>query len=66
MKPEELEMVESIQNVLTRRRPSRVKITYEVETGGALQRREIPFVGGIFSELSGDAPGITKPELKAR
>src|SRR5579862_6593497 len=45
---------ESIQRALTRVRPPRVKITYDVETGGAIEKKELPFVVGILADLSGD------------
>ena len=47
-------MAESIQKVLTRQRPPRVKITYDVETGGAIIKTELPFVMGIIADLSGE------------
>ena len=50
-------MNESIQKWLERNRPPRVKITYDVETGGAIEQRELPFVVGIFADLSGDRSG---------
>lgn len=59
-------MSESIQKVLTRRRPPRVKITYDVETGGALEKKELPFIVGIFSDLAGQNPAAEKPPLKER
>ena len=59
-------MSESIQKVLTRRRPPRVKITYDVETGGAIEKKELPFIVGIFSDLSGPNPMAEKPALKER
>ncbi len=46
-------MSESIQHKLSRVRPPRVHITYDVEIGGAIQVRELPFVMGIMSDLSG-------------
>lgn len=36
-------MTESIQKKLLRVRPPRVKITYDVETGGAIEKNELPF-----------------------
>jgi len=36
-------MTESIQKKLLRVRPPRVKITYDVETGGAIGKKELPF-----------------------
>ena len=47
-------MNESIQQVLTRLRPPRVKITYDVETQGSIQKKTLPFVVGVISDLSGD------------
>lgn len=55
-------MSESIQKVLTRRRPPRVKITYDVETGGAMEKKELPFIVGIMADLSGDEPSYYKRE----
>jgi type VI secretion system protein ImpC len=47
-------MNESIQKWLERNRPPRVKITYDVETAGAIEKRELPFVVGLFADLSGN------------
>lgn len=46
-------MPESIQHKLSRVRPPRVHITYDVETGGAIQKKELPMVVGILADLSG-------------
>lgn len=46
-------MTDSIQKVLTRVRAPRVKITYDVETGGAIQQKELPFIIGVISDLAG-------------
>jgi len=60
-------MAESIQQVLTRVRPPRVKITYDVETGGAVEKRELAFIVGIFADLSGDRdPAVEPLPLKQR
>lgn len=56
---------ESIQKKLSRVRPPRVHITYDVETGGAIEKREIPFVVGVLSDLSGN-PETPLPPLKDR
>lgn len=53
-------MAESKQHWLDRNRPPRVQITYDVETGGAVERKEIPFVVGVMSDLSGDNTPTTK------
>jgi type VI secretion system protein ImpB len=44
---------ESSQKWLERNRPPRVQIMYEVETGGAPKKRELPLVVGILANLSG-------------
>jgi type VI secretion system protein ImpB len=44
---------ESTQKKLGRVRPPRVHITYDVHTGGAIEKRELPFVVGVLSDLSG-------------
>ena len=38
---------------MSRVRPPRVHITYDVETGGAIEKRELPFVVGVLADLSG-------------
>src|ERR1035438_6637630 len=45
-------MKQSITKKLGRVRPPRVHITYDVETGGAIEKREIPFVVGVMADLS--------------
>jgi len=60
-------MNESIQKKLLRVRPPRVKITYDVETGGAIEKKELPFIIGILADLNGDEnTTIAKPALKDR
>ena len=44
---------ESLQKKLSRERPPRVHITYDVHTDGAIEKREIPFVVGVLADLSG-------------
>ena len=58
-------MAESTQHTLDRVRPPRVQITYDVEVGGAIQKKEIPFVVGIMADLSG-MPEAPLPRLKDR
>jgi type VI secretion system ImpB/VipA family protein len=58
-------MPESIQHKLDRVRPPRVQITYDVETGGAIEKRELPLVVGILADLSGK-PEVAPAPLKAR
>jgi len=56
-------MSESTQHKLDRVRPPRVQITYDVETGDAIEKKELPFIVGILADLSGDQG---KPPLKDR
>lgn len=56
---------ESIFEKKKRVRPPRVHITYEVETGGAMVLKELPFVVGVLSDLSGQ-PKEKLPRLKER
>src|SRR6185437_17058007 len=56
-------MTESIQKKLGRVRPLRVQITYDFETGGAIEMKELPFVMGIMADLSGN-PEQPLPMLK--
>lgn len=44
---------ESLQKKIGRVRPPRVRITYDVETGAAIEKRDLPFVVGVFVDLSG-------------
>lgn len=46
-------MAESTQHKLDRVRPSRVQITYDVEIGNAIEKKELPLVVGILADLSG-------------
>jgi len=56
---------ESLQHKLDRVRRPRVHLTYDVEIGGAIQQKEIPFVLGVLSDLSGK-PDAPLPRLKDR
>lgn len=58
-------MAESQQHKLDRVRPPRVQITYDVETNGAIQKKELPFVVGVLADLSGK-PETPLPKLKDR
>ncbi len=58
-------MADSTQDKLKRVRPPRVHITYDVETGDAVEEKEIPFVVGVLSDLSGN-PEQPLPPLKER
>lgn len=58
-------MSDSIQHKLDRVRPPRVHITYDVEIGDAVEQKEIPFVAGVLSDLSGK-PEEPLPPIKER
>ena len=58
-------MAESYQDKLKRVRPPRVRIDYKVETEGAEPILELPFVVGVFADLSGQPKDANKP-LKQR
>ncbi len=47
-------MSESMQDKLGRVRKPRVHITYDLETNGATEEKEIPFVMGVMGDYSGD------------
>lgn len=58
-------MAESIQKRLERVRAPRVQISYEVETGGAIEMKELPFVMGVLADLTGH-PREGQERLKDR
>lgn len=58
-------MAESTQHKLDRVRKPRVHITYDVETLGAMEKRELPFVVGVLGDFSGNPTTPLKP-LKER
>jgi type VI secretion system protein ImpB len=58
-------MIESTQHKLDRIRRPRVHLTYDVEIGGAIQLKELPFVVGVLADLSGK-PEVPLPRLKDR
>jgi len=56
---------ESLQHKLDRVRPPRVHITYDVELGGAIEQKELPFVIGVIGDFSGK-PDQPLPRVKER
>ncbi|HEY7394986.1 MAG TPA: type VI secretion system contractile sheath small subunit [Gemmatimonadaceae bacterium] len=56
---------EGTQKKLERVRPPRVNISYDVETGGAIETKELPFLMGVLADLSG-TPAEALPRLKDR
>lgn len=56
---------DSIQKKLQRVRPPRVQVSYDVEIGGAIQMKELPFVMGVLGDFTG-MPTDPLPPLKER
>lgn len=56
---------ESLQHKIDRVRPPRVQITYDVEVGGAIELKELPFVVGVMGDFVGK-PEEPLPALKNR
>ena len=57
---------ESTQTKLTRVRPPRVQISYEVNVGGAIELKEIPFVMGVLGDLTGQPTEPLEPLAKRK
>ncbi|CAA0084166.1 Uncharacterised protein [BD1-7 clade bacterium] len=45
---------------------NRVSITYDVETNGAMETRELPFVVGVVGQFSGERPSDQKSDPEDR
>jgi len=58
-------MSDSLQKWVGRNRPPRVQITYDVEIGDAVEKKELPLVVGLMADLSGK-PLNPPPKLKER
>ena len=56
---------ESLQHRIDRVRPPRIQITYDVEVGGAIELKELPFVVGVLGDFVGK-PEEALPALKNR
>ena len=56
---------ESLQHTLDRVRAPRVQITYDVEVGDSIEKKEIPFVVGVMGDFSGK-PDEPLPKMKDR
>jgi type VI secretion system protein ImpB len=56
---------ESVQKKLTRVRPPRVQISYDVHVGDAIELKELPFVLGVMGDFTGQ-PTEPLPKLKDR
>ena len=55
----------SVHGKLSRVRKPRVHITYDVEIGDAMEKRELPFVMGVLGDFSGQ-PTTKLPPLRDR
>lgn len=51
----------SVHGKLSRVRKPRVHITYDVEVGDAMEKRELPFVMGVLGDFSGAPTAKLKP-----
>lgn len=58
-------MPASVQHKLGRVRPPRVQITYDVQIGDAIEKRDLPFIVGILADLSGQ-PESPLPKMSER
>lgn len=56
---------ESTQHKLDRVRAPRVQLTYDVEVGDAIEKKELPFVAGVIGDFSGN-PAEPLAKLKER
>jgi type VI secretion system protein ImpB len=56
---------ESLQKKVGRVRPPRVHITYDVQVGDAIEKRDLPFVVGVMADLSG-MPDKPLPSIAKR
>ena len=58
-------MADSLQKWVGRNRPPRVQITYDVEIGDAVEKKELPLVVGVMADLLGK-PAAAPIKLKDR
>lgn len=56
-------MADSTQKKLERVRPPRIQISYEVETGGAMEMKDLPFLMGVLGDFTGQP---TEPLAKLK
>jgi type VI secretion system protein ImpB len=57
---------ESLQKKVGRVRPPRVQITYDVQVGDAIEKRDLPFVVGVMADLSGNPDQPLPPIAKRK
>ena len=58
-------MAQSIQHTISKVRPPRVQITYDVEVGETVEMKELAFVMGVLADLSGKST-VPLPIVKER
>lgn len=56
---------DSVQKRLSKIRPPRVQMTYDVEIGDAMENKELPFVLGVVGDFGGDSD-VEQRRLKDR
>lgn len=56
---------ESVQKRLQKVRPPRVQMTYDVEIGDAIEKKELPFVVGVMGDFSGQSE-VEQKKLRDR
>jgi type VI secretion system protein ImpB len=56
---------DSVQKRLAKVRPPRVQMTYDVEVGGDMENKELPFVVGVLGDFGGN-PAAPQKRLKER
>lgn len=54
---------DSVQKKLTKVRPPRVQLTYDVEIGDAVEQKELPFVVGVIGDFAAQSEQ-PQPKLK--
>lgn len=52
----------SMQKKIEKNKAPRVHITYDVETNGAMEQKELPMVVGVLGDFTGNNPG-KKPDI---
>src|ERR1700743_445653 len=65
LKGNDMAKKDSVQSRLGKVRPPRVHLTYDVQVGDAIEKKELPFVVGVLGEFSGQ-PDADKPLLKLK
>ena len=59
-------MSDSLQHKIDKVRKPRIHITYDVETEGAVEKKELPFVMGVMGDYSGNNASKEKKKFKDR